>query len=78
MTKPNTVTVQVYLRVPVLCDVTVRPPNEEGQCDIKSIRLAQRGNFETPALIDTAALDESEYQDIDDEAAKVWKEAGLD
>jgi hypothetical protein len=71
--KRNTKTVEVYLRVPVLCSVEVGEPNEDGQAEIFSIRLADRGNFETPSFIEASALDESEYDDIDRAAAKAFE-----
>lgn len=72
MTKQETKTIEVFLKIPVLCEVTVGRPNDEGQAEIFNISLAQRGNFETPSMTDPACLTDEDFEAVDAEAAKVW------
>jgi hypothetical protein len=65
--------VQVWLPAEALCEVEVQEPNEDGQADIVSISLVQRGNFEAPVnLPESSALTDEVYEEIDRLAAEAF------
>lgn len=75
----DTRTIQVWLPADVLCDVVVKPPNEDGQADIESISVAQRGNLAPDVGVwEATALTEDQYDEIDKLAALAFNEEPSD
>lgn len=69
-------TVQVHLRVVVLCDVEVSEPDEDGNAAIHDIRLADEGNVLQDIVLDSTELRGDEYDAVDAAAAEAFQSDG--